>query len=419
MKKVGVAILGLGGVGGETYRNLTERAEFFRRTQGVDLSVESVLEPDRERVSALGVPGERCAANIAEVVCNADADIIVEAMGGAAEALEYVLDALNAGKTAVITDTTLICLHARELERAAKSHNAGLYFGASCPGGIPVVRTLLDGVQSSEISSLTGVLDGTANDILTRMEKGCSYAEALKEATAETGGAADGEGYGAAYSLSLLASLSFHTRVPFSKVFREGIADISAEDITNGKELGYVLKFLAIAKQGPGGIEARVHPAFIKKDHPLASAEGRAVGVYLTGEPMGDLLLLGKGEEGLAAGSAVVSDILHAATRGENKYRAFKNDPSVEEKSDLIEDFRSAYYLRLNVADRAGAFAKVAAMLAKHNISIAELLGENASAGAPIVLVTHETHESAVKNAAARIDASGVATVEKVLRVVQ
>ena len=425
MKKVGVAILGLGVVGGGTYKILTEHAEFFRRTQEVEITVESVLELDRARAISLGVPEEKIAGNIAEVVCNSDVDIIVETIGGVGAAREYVLDALNAGKTVVTSNKELFCKYSHELERAAKRHNAGLYFEASCVGGVPVIRTLLDGVQSNEIYSMMGIINGTTNYILTRMTKsGCSYEDALKEAQtlgfAEADPSADVEGFDAAYKLSILASLAFHTKVPFAKVFREGIAGVSKEDIANGLALGYCLKLLAVGKQTHGGIEVRVHPAFVKKDHPLAAVDGSFNAVYISGDSVGDVMLYGRGAGAMPTGSAIVSDIIYASTHAENKYSTFKNNATAEKDVNFVADFKSAYYFRLTVTDRAGALAKIAALFAKYNISIEELIQKSGEGDmATLILVTHETHEFAAKSAVARINASGLAHVESVLRVAQ
>ncbi len=425
MKKVGVAILGLGVVGGGTYKILTEHAEFFRRTQDVEIAVESVLELNRERAISLGVPEEKIAGNIAEVVCNSEVDIIVETIGGVGAAREYVLDALNAGKTVVTSNKELFCKYSHELERAAKRHNAGLYFEASCVGGVPVIRTLLDGVQSNEIGSMMGIINGTTNYILTRMTKsGCSYEDALKEAQAlgyaEADPSADVEGFDAAYKLSILASLAFHTKVPFAKVFREGIAGVSKEDIANGLALGYCLKLLAIGKQTHGGIEVRVHPAFVKKEHPLAAVDGSFNAVFISGDSVGDVMLYGRGAGAMPTGSAIVSDIIYASTHSENKYSTFKNNATAEKDVNFVADFKSAYYFRLTVTDRAGALAKIAALFAKYNISIEELIQRSGEGDtATLILVTHETREFAAKNAVARINASGLAHVESVLRVAQ
>ena len=423
MKKFGVAILGLGVVGGGTYQILTEHREFYQRTQDVDIEVESVLELNRERALALGVPEEKIASNIAEIVSDPDVNIVVEVIGGVDAAREFVLAALNAGKTVVTSNKELFCKYSHELERAAKRQNAGLYFEASCVGGVPIIRTLLDGVQANNISSMMGIINGTTNYILTKMtQEGSSYEESLKEAQrlgyAEADPTADVEGYDAAYKLSILSSLAFHTKVPFGKIFREGITQ---ENIADGKELGYVLKLLAIGKQSESGIEVRVHPTFVRVGHPLASVNDSFNAVFLTGDAVGDIMLYGRGAGALPTGSAIVSDIIYAATHSENKYSTFKNTANADKDTKFVTDFKSAYYLRLTVEDKAGFLAKIATVFGKHNISIAHLVQRSAQEDGkvPIVLVTHETHELAVRSAVAKLNAmEGVGHVDTVLRVV-
>ncbi len=426
MKKVGVAILGLGVVGGGTYQILTEHREFYQRTQDVDIVVESVLELNRERALALGVPEEKIASNIAEIVSNPDVNIVVEVIGGIAAAREFVLAALNAGKTVVTSNKELFCKYSHELERAAKRQNAGLYFEASCVGGVPIIRTLLDGVQGNKIGSMMGIINGTTNYILTKMtNEGKSYEECLKEAQAlgyaEADPTADVEGFDAAYKLSILSSLAFHTKVPFAKIYREGITGVSKEDIADGKSLGYVLKLLAIGKQTDAGIEVRVHPTFVRRGHPLAAVNDSFNAVYLTGDAVGDVMLYGRGAGALPTGSAIVSDIIYAATHSENKYSTFKNTAGADKDTKFLSDFKSAYYLRIMVEDRAGILAKIAAVFGKNNVSIVEMVQRPAGEDGrvPLVLITHETHEFAVRSAVAKINAlEGVGHVETVLRVI-
>lgn len=426
MKKVGVAILGLGVVGGGTYQILTQHREFYQRTQDVDIVVESVLELNRERAKSLGVPEEKIASNIAEIVSNPDVNIVVEVIGGIDAAREFVLAALNAGKTVVTSNKELFCKYSHELERAAKRQNAGLYFEASCVGGVPIIRTLLDGVQGNVITSMMGIINGTTNYILSKMtDEGSSYEECLKEAQrlgyAEANPTADVEGFDAAYKLSILSSLAFHTKVPFSKVFREGITGISKEDISDGKTMGYVLKLLAIGKQSHDGIEVRVHPTFVRKDHPLAAVNDSFNAVYLTGDSVGDVMLYGRGAGALPTGSAIVSDIIYAATHTENKYSTFKNTANADKDVKFVSDFKSAYYMRLTVEDRAGILAKIATIFSKNGISIVEMVQKPARADGkvPLVLITHETKELSVRSAVAKINAlEEIAHVDTVLRVV-
>ena len=205
------------------------------------------------------------------------------------------------------------------MEAAAKRTNAGLYYEASCVGGVPIIRTLIDGMQANVVTSLTGIINGTTNYILTRMAReGLGYQEVLKDAQklgyAEKDPTADVEGFDAAYKLSILSSLAFHTRVPLENVYREGITEISGQDIEYGKDLGYVLKLLAIGKNDGGkNIEVRVHPAFIRANHPLASVSDSFNAVFLTGDSVGDIMLYGRGAGDLPTGSAIVSDVIYAS----------------------------------------------------------------------------------------------------------
>ena len=424
MKKVGVAILGLGVVGSGTYKILEEHREFYQKTQDVDITVESVLEIDAARAKAAGVPAQKLALNIAEIVSNPDVSIVVEAIGGTGAAKEYVLAALNAGKTVVTSNKELFSKYSHELERAAKRQNAGLYFEASCVGGVPIIRTLLDGVQSNRITAMIGIINGTTNYILTKMtHEGASYQDVLKEAQrlgfAEADPTADVEGYDAAYKLSILSSLAFHTKIPFQKIHREGITEISAEDIRHGKSLGLILKLLAIGTCSDEGVEVRVHPTFVPKEHPLASVDGSFNAVYLKGDAVDDVMLYGRGAGSLPTGSAIVSDIIYAATHSENKYSTFRNNATADKDLKFITDFKSAYYLRLTVTDKPGVLAKIAAALGKFNVSIDKLIqAERENGKATVILTTHETHELSVKSAVAKLNELDFAKVETVLRVV-
>ena len=425
MKTIGVAILGLGVVGSGTYKILTEHREFYKRTQNVDISVESVLEINRQRALDLGVEESKISDNIAEVVSNPNVDIVVEVIGGVEPARSFVLAALHSGKTVVTSNKELFCKYWHELEKAAKRTNAGLYFEASCVGGVPIIRTLIDGMQANVVHELTGIINGTTNYILTRMAKeGLGYQEALKDAQAlgyaEKNPTADVEGYDATYKLSILASLAFHTKVPLDKVYREGITQISSQDIAYGDELGYVLKLLAIGKNdGAGNIEVRVHPAFIRKDHPLASVNDSFNAVFLKGDSVGDIMLYGRGAGALPTGSAIVSDVIYAATHSESKYATFKNTQSAESGVKFVTDFKSRYYIRFTAKDRPGVLAKVAGIFAKYNISIIDLLqkGEDMET-IPIILITHETGEMSVRRAVEKIgQLEDVTAVNSVIRV--
>ena len=345
MKKVGVAILGLGVVGGGTYKILTEHREFYKKNHGIDINVESVLELKTERALALGIEANKIAANIAEICSNPEVDVVVEVMGGVEPAKTFVLAALNAGKSVVTSNKELFCKYSHELEKTAKKNKCGLFYEASCVGGVPVIRALIDNLQGNKILSMTGIINGTTNFILTKMsDDGASYQEVLKEAQklgyAEANPSADVEGYDAAYKLSILSSISFHTKIPFSKVYREGITDIDLIDISYGKRLGYALKLLAVGKNSDNGIEVRVHPAFIKNSHPLANINDSYNAVYITGDSVEDVMLYGRGAGALPTGSAIVGDIIYCATHDNFNYSTFNNTEKADPSTKFVTNFQ-------------------------------------------------------------------------------
>lgn len=426
MKKVGIAILGLGVVGSGTYKILTEHRDFYKQVHGIDFKVENVLERNRERALSLGVAAENIASNIAEICSNSEVDIVVEVMGGVEPAKSFVLAALNAGKSVVTSNKELFCKYSHELEKAAKKNNCGLFFEASCVGGVPVIRTLLDNLQGNKITSMIGIINGTTNYILTKMSDcGASYEKVLEEAQslgyAEADPTADVEGFDAAYKLSILSSLAFHTKIPFSKVYREGITAIDLCDIEYGKKLGYVMKLLAVGKNSDSGIEVRVHPAFVNSSHPLAAVNDSFNAVYVTGDSVGDIMLYGRGAGALPTGSAIVGDIIYCATHDNFNYSTFNNTADADPATKFLTNYESAYYLRLDVDDKAGVLSKVTSVLSKHGISVARVIQEkqNEGSGVSLILITHCTHEKNTDKAVQEINKNGgFAKVVTVIRVV-
>ena len=427
MKKVGVAILGLGVVGGGTYQILKEHRELYQKSHKIDIVVEAVLERNRDKAIALGIEADKIAANIQEICSNPDVDIVVEVMGGVEPAKTFVLDCLRAGKSVVTSNKELFCKYNHELEVAAKKNHCGLFYEASCVGGVPVIRALLDNLQGNKILSMMGIINGTTNYILTKMaSEGAAYEDVLKEAQklgyAEANPSSDVEGYDATYKLSILSSLAFHTKIPYTKIYREGITGISVKDIEYGKKFGYVLKLLAIGKNGDSGIEVRVHPSFIKNSHPLASVNDSYNAVYITGDCVEDVMLYGRGAGALPTGSAIVGDIIYCATHTNYQYSTFKNTEGAAPTTKFIENFESAYYIRLNATDRPGVLAKITSIFAKCRISVAQMSQEREPENedtVPLIFITHITHENNVNKAVKLInEGEDVAKVAAVIRVV-
>ncbi|MCD8206257.1 MAG: homoserine dehydrogenase [Clostridia bacterium] len=423
MKKVGVAILGLGVVGGGTYKILRDHAEAYRTNHKLDITIECVLEQRRERIAELGIADDVVCSSIAEVVSNPDVDIVVEVMGGVDPARSYVLAALKAGKSVVTSNKELYCKYGYELEETAKKHNCGLFYEATCVGGVPIIRTLLDNLQGNEISSIMGIINGTTNYVLTKMSsEGMSYEDALSRAQslgfAEKDPASDVEGYDAVYKLSILSSLAFHTKITYDRIYREGINNVSPVDIKFGRQLGYVMKLLAIAKNTHSGIEVRVHPAFIRADHPLSSVIDNYNAVYLSGDCVGEFMLYGLGAGEYPTASAVVGDIIYCASHLNYNYSPFCNTEHCTAK--ISDNFESSYYIRVEAEDKSGVLSKIASVLSRQGISVARVVQDDAGKGAvPMILVTHPTRENSVKKAVEEInESSSGAKVMSIIRVV-
>lgn len=411
MKKLGVAILGLGTVGGGTYEILTKNHDKILKVDGIDVDVKAVLELNKERALALGVKEERIYNDINDVVKNPEIDVVVEVIGGTGVAKKFIELALENGKTVVTANKELIAKHWSELEQIAKTHNAGFYFEASCVGGVPIIRVLNEAMQANNLQSLKGIINGTTNFILSKMSnEGLSYESVLKEAQAngfaEANPTADVEGFDATYKLSILSSLAFNKKVPLSKIYREGITNVDTLDISYGKELGYTLKLLAIAKDTPSGIEARVHPAFIKDDNPLSSVSGAFNAVMLHGDMVEDVMLYGKGAGSLPTGSAIVSDVIFAGKVNKHRYSSFDNTDEAGEKTIFNQNFETRYYIRLTTENVVGVLKDVTGIFCDHDISITaitqkEVVGDNAS----IIFITDVTSENQVKQALNEINA--------------
>ena len=252
MKKTGVALLGLGTVGGGTYRILQQNRELIKKAHGLDIEVIKILDRDYNKSDALNVDRAKVTFDIDDIISDPSIGIVAEAIGGINPAKSFLIKALEAGKSVVTANKELCAKCWDELNAAAKKGKAGFYFEASCVGGVPIIRTLMDGMQANNILEMKGIVNGTTNYILSAMTQcGTEYSDALKEAQklgyAEANPTADVDGFDASYKISILSTLAFHKHVPLEKVYREGISSISVEDINYGKELGITLKLLAIA----------------------------------------------------------------------------------------------------------------------------------------------------------------------------
>ena len=427
MRKVGVAIIGLGTVGGGTYEILTKNKEYYKTSQNFDVTVENVMELRRERIKLFGVPDEIVTTNLMEVISNPNVDIVVELIGGCGFAKEVVEKSLAAGKCVVTANKELLAKHFYELEKIAKNSKVGLYFEASCVGGVPIIRTLIDGTQANVIQDIKGIINGTTNYILSKMsDENASYDDVLKEAQklgyAEQNPTADVEAFDASHKLTILASLAFQTKVPLENIYREGISNIHLEDIEYGKQLGYTLKLLGIAKRTEKGIEARVHPTFIKANDLMSQVKGSFNAVSITGDSLGEIVLYGRGAGDLPTGSAIVSDILYAGKNIMSKhfYTSFGDQELSEAVKHLSDDFICEYYIRLSVSDTIGVLAKVGSLFEQCDVSIREVIQKSASEEGTVQLVitSHKTNETNIQNAITAIEkTNGIMKLEALIRI--
>lgn len=423
MKKVGIALLGLGTVGSGTYKILQKNHNDIKKNYGVDLEVMHILEKDMNKVKELGVNPAIVSCDINNITNNPEIKIVAEFFGGIEPAKSFLIKCLESGKSIVTANKEMFSKNWHELEIAGKKGKAGLYFEASCVGGVPIIRTLTEGMQGNNIISLMGIVNGTTNYILTKMaDEGLEYGDVLAEAQklgyAEANPTADVDGYDSMYKLSILSSLAFHTKVPIDKIYREGISNINKIDIEYGKQFGYVLKLLAIGKIINGKIEARVHPAFIPENHPLASVKGSFNAVHIVGDNVGDIMLYGRGAGDLPTGSAIVSDIVFAAKQSKPTYATFKNTTTEISDKGFSRDFQCQYYIRMNVKDLPGVLSKIAGVFGKHKVSInsmqQEVVGENAS----IIFMIHKIGEKSINRAIADIEKLDVVnTINSIIRV--
>lgn len=417
MKKVGVGIMGLGVVGGGTYKILTDNKEYFKRTQNIDITVESVLEKNKERALSLGVNESRIATNIEDLVSNPNVDIVCEVMGGVEPARTFVIKALLSGKTVVTSNKELFAKCWCELEEVAKENNAGLFYEATCVGGVPIIRTLHESMQGNNIKEIKGIINGTTNYILTKMaNEGLNYEDALKQAQelgyAEFNPTADVEGFDAMYKLSILSSLAFKTKITIDNIYREGISKISKKDISIGKEIGYTLKLLAIGKNTDKGVEVRVHPTFISSQNPLAVVNDSFNAVSILGDAVGDIMLYGRGAGALPTGSAIVSDVIFAAKHHDFYYAPFDNTEKGAKVTKYANDFVSKYYLRIAVKDENGIVSKLTSVLDKLNVaSVKQVCAcDNKS---EYIIISNDCKESVVRKAMEKLTA-----LEEVIEVV-
>ena len=422
MRTITVGFLGCGNIGCGVWKLLHEFERDLSHRSGVAFAIKKILVRDIEKKRDEVVPRALLTTDPAEITDDPSIEMVLEFMGGETPATQYMLRALEMGKTVVTANKMALALNWHILQAAAEKHGSGLYYEAAVCGAIPIIRTTIDSLASNRIETMMGIVNGTANYILTRMsQEGSDYEAVLRDAQrlglAEPDPTSDVEGFDAAYKLSILSSLAFHARVPFDVIYRQGISQVDAVDISYGKELGYTMKLLAIAKRDGNVIDARVHPTFIPNEHPLASVNGSFNAIFLHGHACDDMMLFGRGAGSAPTASAVVSDMLYAASRETPRHPTFVNTNELARGLQVTDNWQCSFYIRLDASDRPGVMAHVTTCLGNEGISIRNLMQRDAVDGhAQIVMITHNAGECAVRKALAAMESEDV-KVESMIRV--
>ncbi len=424
-----VAIAGLGTVGAGTVDLIQRQAPWLTRRAGRPISVTAVSARDRTRNRPVDVSGYAWFDDAAVMAREADADLIVELIGGSDGIARTVAEAaFGAGRHVVTANKALIAMHGAELAEGAEKAGVALAFEAAVAGGIPVLKAMREGLSGNRIQRVLGILNGTCNYILTSMrETGRPFEQVLDEAQqlgyAEADPEFDVDGIDAAHKLAILTSLAFGTRVDFGSVYVEGIRHVSPYDIAYAREFGYKIKLLGIAETSDEGIQQRVHPAMVPLDAPIAAVEGVYNGVEIDADFIGTTMLEGKGAGAEPTASAVVADIVDIAAG--RRAPAFGIPVADLAPAQVIpmQRHRGCYYVRLTVLDRPGVFADLAAALRDEDVSIETVVQRARSNGGdavPVVLTTHEIQEDALQRALEKIGAlAAVTEPPRVIRIEQ
>jgi homoserine dehydrogenase len=399
---VPVALLGYGIVGAAVNRLLNESADDIERATGHRLRVIKALVRDPGKERDYPPPGGLLTADFAEIADDPSVAIVAEVMGGVEPAGTYVLELLRRGKHVVTANKQLVARRSAELFAVASESGVQLRFEASVCAAIPVIKVLRESLLVTNVHRVLGIVNGTTNFVLTEMEGGKSYAEALAEAQArgfaEADPSDDVSGADAAAKMAILATVAFNTRVELDDVEYDGIAGIDSLDVAAARELDMVIRLVGAARLVDGKFDVRVQPSFVDRQHPLAKVDGAFNAVMLQGDAIREITLEGPGAGGTETASAVIADM--ASVLGTMGTGFLQNDAAWRDLTRLpAGDSSSPFYFRLSVADRPGALAAVAEQLAEREISIARLVQHANGDGAAIHVVTHEARAGALDSA--------------------
>jgi homoserine dehydrogenase len=419
LKPIQVGLLGIGTVGGGTFRVLQRNEEEIARRAGRAIRLAKVAEKDLDKARALVGGCAEVTADAFDVVNDPAIDIVVELIGGTSIARELVLKAIENGKHVVTANKALLATHGNEIFLAAQRKGVMVAFEGAVAGGVPIIKALREGLAANRIEWIAGIINGTSNFILSEMRaKGSAFADVLREAQqlgyAETDPTFDVEGIDAAHKLTIMAAIGFGIPMQFSACYTEGITRLTREDIRYAEELGYRIKLLGITKRVPHGFELRVHPALIPARRLIANVEGVMNAIMVNGDAVGKTMYYGAGAGAEPTASAIVADLvdvtrMHTADpRHRVPHLAFQPDRLSDLPILPMDEVETAYYLRMRVDDRPGVLADITRILADLSISIDAMVQKEPPPGeqqVDIVMLTHLTREKHIKTAIAAIEA--------------
>ena len=426
MKPVKIGLLGLGTVGTGVVRIVEGHQEDLQRQVGCPVLIERVLVKDETKPRSITIEPSKLTTDPWSVINNPEIDVIVEVMGGTGQAKEYILAALERGKHVVTANKDLMAQYGHDILRKAAEKGCDVFYEASVAGGVPILRTLVEGFSSDRIYKMMGIVNGTTNYILTKMsQEGASYADVLAEAQqlgyAEADPTSDVEGFDAAYKMTILSTLGFHAKVEFKDVQVKGISRVGKEDIQYAKRLGYEMKLLGIAENQDGNISVSVEPTMVRKGHPLASVNGVFNAIYVYGEAVGETMFYGRGAGEMPTATSVVADIVAVVKNlklGVNGRTAMKEYKEVKLLPE--ERIRCKYFVLLHVEDKAGVLARITQIFGEHEVSLESVIQQPNSnnPSAEIVIITHDATRTSMNDVLRAFEALDVVQeVKSVYRV--
>jgi len=417
-RDISVGLIGFGTIGTGVIKLLRENEELIQKRLGARLVIKKIADVDIETPRQVPVEREQLTTDVNDILTDPDISIVVELVGGCTHAKTFVLEAIRNGKHVVTANKALLANYGDEIFSAAEDQKVSIGFEASVGGTIPIIKTLKESLAGNNIESIFGIMNGTCNYILTRMTRdGKDFGSALKDAQdlgfAEADPTYDIEAVDTAHKLAIILSLSYGKRVVLDDIYREGISEISQQDIEFARELGYTIKLLAIAIRRGDIIEARVHPTMIPFDHILASVNGNFNAFHLIGDASGSVFLYGQGAGMMPTASAVVGDLIDisrdimAGACRRVPLRSYRENQI--EDIDLLgmDDVATNYYFRFSAVDRPGVLSAISGILGSHNISISSVIQKERKLdrdAVPVVVTTYEAREKDVQMALEEID---------------